>query len=49
MKLPNVKILGKEYRSYTRYNYYNNKRKINKIIYKCINIRKDEKFRKDTN
>ena len=40
---------GKEYRSYSRYNYYNNKRKINKIIYKCINIRKDEKFRKDTN
>ena len=40
---------GKEYRRYSRYNYYNNKRKINKIIYKCINIRKDQKFRKDTN
>jgi len=32
---------GKECRSYSRYNYYNNKRKINKIVYKCINIRKD--------
>ena len=40
---------GKEYRSYNKYNYYNNKRKMNKIIYKCINIRKEQKFRKDTN
>ena len=40
---------GKEYRSFSRYNRYNSKRKTKKIIYKCINIRKDENFRRNTN
>ena len=40
---------GKEFRSYSRYNIYNSKRKIKKTIFKCINIRRDEQFRRDTN
>ena len=40
---------GKLFKNYNRINRYNNKRKIKKIIYKCINIRKEEKLRNDTN
>ena len=40
---------GKEYKKYSRYNTYNSKRKIKKIIYKCINIRKDDRIRRATN
>ena len=39
---------GKEFKKYSRFNYYNDKRKIKKIIYKCINNRKDDRIRKAT-
>ena len=39
---------GKEFKNYNRINMYNTKRKIKNIIYKCINLRKDEKLRKET-
>ena len=32
---------GKEFKKYSRYNIYNSKRKIKKLIYKYMNIRKD--------
>ena len=38
----------KEFKPFSRYNIYNNKRKIKKIIYKCANIRKDEVLRRAT-
>ena len=37
---------GKEFKKYSRFNYYNEKRKIKKIIYKCINNRKDDRIRR---
>ena len=37
---------GKEFKKYSRYNIYNSKRKIKKVIYKCINIRKDDRIRR---
>ena len=40
---------GKEYKNYSRINKYNKKRKIKKIIYKCINLRKDERIRISSN
>ena len=48
----NIKIIseesiifnGKEFKNYKRINMYNTKRKIKKIIYKCINMRKNEKL-----
>ena len=40
---------GKEYKKFSRYNTYNSKRKIKKIIYKCINIRKDDRISRVTN
>lgn len=40
---------GKEFKKYSRYNIYNSKRKIKKIIYKCINNRKDDRIRRATN
>ena len=39
---------GKEFKNYNRVNMYNTKRKIKKIIDKCINMRKDEKLRNQT-
>ena len=39
---------GKEFKKYSRFNYYNDKRKIKKIIYKCINNRKDDRIRRAT-
>ena len=38
----------KEFKSFSRYNIYNNKWKIKKIIYKCANIRKDKILRRAT-
>ena len=32
---------GREYKYYSRYNKYYNTRKIKKLIYKCVNIRKN--------
>lgn len=37
----------KVFKNYSRIKRYNNKRKIKKIIYKCINIRKEEKLRNE--
>ena len=39
---------GKEFKKYSRFNYYNDKRKIKKIIYKCINNRKDDRIKRAT-
>ena len=33
---------GREYKYYSRYNKYYNTRKIKKLIYKCVNIRKNK-------
>ena len=40
---------GKEFKKYSRYNIYNSKRKLKKIIYKCVNNRKDDRIRRATN
>ena len=40
---------GKEFKDYSRINRYKEERKIKKTIYKCVNIRKDERIRKNTN
>ena len=39
---------GKEFKNSVRINRYNEKRKVKKIIYKCIYMRKDEKLRNET-
>ena len=40
---------GREYKYYSRYNKYYNTRKIKKLIYKCVNIRKNERIILETN
>ena len=40
---------GRQFKNYSRVNKYNKKRKIKKIIYKCIYMRHEEKIRKGTN
>lgn len=44
-----IKFDGRDFIYYPRINKYNDKRKIKKVIYKCKNLRKDEKIRKETN
>ena len=40
---------GREYKYYRRYNKYYNTRKIKKLIYKCVNIRKNQRIILETN
>ena len=44
-----IKFDGRDFIYYPRINKYNDKRKIKKVIYKCKNLRKDEKIRKEIN
>jgi len=39
---------GREYKYYSRYNKYYNTQNIKKLIYKCINIRKNERIKSQT-
>ena len=48
MQVDSIFFEGKEFKKYSRFIYYNEKRKIKKIIYKCINNRKDDRIRRAT-
>ena len=43
-----IKFNSKDFKNYQKVNKYNNKRKIKEVIYKCKNLRKDEKLRIET-